>query len=77
MIDIPRRELSILVALAEAGGAPVSKDYLLDYAYGVGSETDEKVVEVYVSRLRKRLTPHGVRIRVQRGIGYALELKAR
>lgn len=75
-IEIPRRELSILVALAEAKGAPVSKDYLLDYAYGVGSETDEKVVEVYISRLRKRLTPHGLRIRVQRGIGYTLEIVA-
>ncbi len=71
-IDIPRRELSILVALAEADGLPVSKEHLLDFAYGVGSETDEKVVEVYISRLRKRLTPHGVRIRVQRGIGYSL-----
>ena len=71
-IDIPRRELSLLVALAEAKGAPLSKDYLLDFAYGVGSDTDEKVVEVYISRLRKRLKPHGVTIKVQRGIGYSL-----
>lgn len=71
-IDIPRRELSMLVALAEAGGTPLSKEYLLDFAYGVGSETDAKVVEVYISRLRKRLGAHGVQIRVQRGIGYSL-----
>ena len=71
-LDIPRRELSILVALAEAEGRPVSKEFLLDYAYGTGSATDDKVVEVYISRLRRRLSPHGVRIRVQRGIGYLL-----
>ena len=71
-IEIPRRELSVLVALAEANGAPLSKETLLDKVYGVGSGTDDKVVEVYVSRLRKRLAAHDVTIRVHRGIGYAL-----
>ncbi|MEL7344178.1 MAG: response regulator transcription factor [Pseudomonadota bacterium] len=71
-LDIPRRELSMLVALAAAEGNPVSKDRLLDQIYGTGSETDEKVVEVYASRLRKRLARHGVVIKVHRGIGYAL-----
>ena len=71
-LDVPRRELSMLVALAEANGTPVSKDALLDKVYGAGSKTDDKVVEVYVSRLRKRLSQFGVLIRVHRGIGYAL-----
>ncbi|MEM0946505.1 MAG: response regulator transcription factor [Pseudomonadota bacterium] len=71
-LDVPRRELAFLVALSEAGGAPVSKDRLLDKVYGAGSGTDDKVVEVYVSRLRKRLSGAGVSIRVHRGIGYAL-----
>lgn len=71
-LDVPRRELTVLAGLAEARGAPVSKDQLLDLVYGAGSETDEKVIEVYVSRLRKRLAAHGVGIRVIRGIGYAL-----
>ncbi|MEL6523412.1 MAG: helix-turn-helix domain-containing protein [Pseudomonadota bacterium] len=72
MIEVPRRELSVLVALAEAAGTPVSKEVLLDKVYGVGSGTDDKVVQVYVSRLRKRLQQHDVSIRVHRGIGYAL-----
>ena len=71
-LDIPRRELSLLAALAEAKGAPVSKETLLDFAYGTGSETDDKVVEVYMSRLRKRLAPYDLTIRVLRGIGYKL-----
>lgn len=71
-IDVPRRELSVLVALAEANGAPVSKDALLNKVYGAGSANDDKVVEVYVSRLRKRLAQFDVAIRVHRGIGYAL-----
>ena len=72
IVDVPRRELLLLVALAEAGGSPVSKTALLNKLYGAGSETDERVVEVYVSRLRKRLAKHDVSIRVMRGIGYAL-----
>ncbi|MEM7295248.1 MAG: response regulator transcription factor [Pseudomonadota bacterium] len=75
-LDIPRRELLLLAALAEAAGRPVSKSTLLDQIYGAGSETDEKVLEVYVSRLRKRLRGYGVGIRVRRGIGYALETSA-
>ncbi|MDJ0627741.1 MAG: response regulator transcription factor [Rhodobacter sp.] len=75
-LDVPRRELSVLAALALAKGATVSKDRLLDHVYGIGSETDEKVIEVYVSRLRKRLAPYGINIRVHRGIGYSLQAGA-
>jgi len=73
-LDIPRRELTVLAALTEASGAPVPKDRLLDSVYGTGSETDEKVIEVYVSRLRKRLAPFDISIRVHRGIGYSLKI---
>ena len=75
-VDVPRRELAVLAALIEAQGAPVSKAQLLDRVYGVGSETDDKVIEVYVSRLRKRLAPHDIGVRVIRSIGYALLLPA-
>ena len=71
-LDIPRREMLLLAALAQAKGRPVSKGVILDHLYGAGSETDEKVVEVYVSRLRKRLARFGVSIQSRRGIGYVL-----
>ncbi len=75
-LDIPRRELTVLAGLAEAGGRPVSKDHLLNLVYGAGSETDERVIEVYVSRLRKRLKRFDIGIRVDRGIGYSLVVPA-
>ncbi|WP_434055174.1 MAG: response regulator transcription factor [Roseibium sp.] len=71
-LEVPRRELALLAALAQANGRTVSKASLLDQLYGAGSETDEKVIEVYASRLRKRLAPYGVNIQVHRGIGYSL-----
>lgn len=71
-LEIPRRELSLLSALIQANGRTLSKASLLDQLYGAGSETDEKVIEVYVSRLRKRLSPFDINIQVHRGIGYSL-----
>ncbi|MEM6638247.1 MAG: response regulator transcription factor [Pseudomonadota bacterium] len=75
-LDVPRRELLLLSALARAEGRPVSKTAILDQLYGAGSETEEKVVEVYVSRLRKRLSRFGIVIHARRGIGYVLSTGA-
>ncbi|CTQ73116.1 response regulator transcription factor [Roseibium alexandrii] len=71
-LEVPRRELSLLSALIQANGRTLSKASLLDQLYGAGSETDEKVIEVYVSRLRKRLSSFDINIQVHRGIGYSL-----
>ncbi len=73
-VEIPRRELGVLAALAEAGGSAMSKEQLLASVYGVGSDADESVIEVYISRLRKRLAPYDLRISVRRGIGYVLDI---
>lgn len=74
VLDLPRRELSVLEAMVLSQGRVVSKSQLLDAVYGVGSDVEEQVVEVYVSRLRKRLKPHGVEIKMQRGLGYQLQV---
>ena len=74
-IDLPRREVSVLECLLEAEGRLVSKSALLDHVYGVGADVEEKVVEVYVSRLRRRLTEYGVQIKSRRGLGYQLSLE--
>lgn len=73
-LDVPRRELALLSSLAQTPGTAMSKTQLLDALYGAGADVDEKVIEVYVSRLRKRLGGHGVTISVRRGIGYFLEI---
>lgn len=72
-LDIPRREISLLERLLSAPGRSVSKHDLLDHIYGTGADVEEAVIEVHISRLRKRLQPHGLSIRVRRGIGYVLE----
>jgi two-component system OmpR family response regulator len=72
-LDIPRREVALFERLLQAEGRLVSKQALLDSLYGTGADVDEPVVEVYVSRLRKRLSPHDVRITVKRGLGYMMQ----
>ncbi|MEM9435277.1 MAG: response regulator transcription factor [Pseudomonadota bacterium] len=69
-LAVPRREVTLFETLLAAKGRIVSKQTLLDALYGTGSDVDEPVVEVYVSRLRKRLKSFGLEIKVQRGLGY-------
>ncbi|MEM7641135.1 MAG: response regulator transcription factor [Pseudomonadota bacterium] len=71
-LPMPRREVSLLEALLAAEGRTVSKTQLLEHTYGTGSDIEEVAIEAHLSRLRKRLKPHGVAIVVQRGLGYAL-----
>lgn len=75
-LDVPRREVALFERLLLANGRIVSKQALLDSLYGTGADVDEPVVEVYVSRLRKRLQPYGVKISVRRGLGYMMEALA-
>lgn len=72
LLILPRRELALFEVLLKARGRSITKASILDSLYGTGEDVDEKVVEVYVSRLRKRLEPYGVVIRVQRGLGYSV-----
>ena len=71
-LDIPRREVSLFEALLKARGRTLSKEALLDALYGTGQEAAGSTVEVYVSRLRKRIAPYGIRIAVRRGLGYEM-----
>lgn len=71
-LAIPRREIAVFERLLQAEGRLVSKQALLDSLYGTGADVDEPVVEVYVSRLRKRLSPYGIQITVKRGLGYMM-----
>ncbi len=76
-LNIPRREVALFERLLLAEGRIVSKQLLLDSLYGTGADVDEPVVEVYVSRLRKRLQPHDVQITVKRGLGYMMQAAQR
>lgn len=73
LVELPRRELSVIELLISAADRVVPKSELFDHVYGTGADHDDSAIEAHVSRLRKRLRPHGVDIRAQRGLGYRLE----
>lgn len=74
-LDIPRKEIATLECLLERSGRIVSKSDLTTHVYGTGADVDDTAIEPHVSRLRRRLEKHGVRIKTARGLGYMLELE--
>lgn len=64
------REWAVLDLLIARPGAMVSKDQVEEALYAFGSEIESNTVEVYVSRLRKKIGKD--RIRTARGVGYSL-----
>ena len=74
-IELGPREWTVLEYLLIHAPKPASKDKLLQALTGWDKEITPNAVEVYVSRLRGKLEPHGVGLRSIRGFGYPLELQ--
>jgi two-component system OmpR family response regulator len=74
VIELGPREWTVLEYLLIHAPKPASKDKLLQALTGWDKEITPNAVEVYVSRLRGKLEPHGVALRSIRGFGYRLEL---
>ncbi|PLW75994.1 response regulator transcription factor [Cohaesibacter celericrescens] len=72
--DLPAREFNILQALLLANGRVLSKTQILESLSSFDDELSENAVEQYISRLRKRLSPHSIKINTARGLGYYLQL---
>src|SRR6202035_2252589 len=75
-LDLTARELAVLELLLRRPGRVVSKKHLFDSLYSWDTTANVSSVEVFVSRLRRKLSQAGadVSIRVFRGLGYRLEL---
>ena len=70
--DVPltAREWALMECLIRRPGAIVSKAQLEEAIYAMGSEVESNAVEVYVSRLRKKLGARA--IETVRGLGYRM-----
>ena len=71
-IALPRRELAVFECLFERQNQIVSKTQIADHLYGIGADIEERVVEIYISRLRKKLAPFAISIKAARGLGYMM-----
>ncbi|WP_048438251.1 response regulator transcription factor [Caenimonas sp. SL110] len=75
-IELGPREWTVLEYLLINAPKPASKEKLLQALTGWDKEITPNAVEVYISRLRGKLEPHGVALRSIRGFGYRLEMAA-
>jgi len=72
-IDMSARELTLIELLLARQGRVVSKEQMIDHLFGFGDEVGSNAIEVYVHRVRRKLEPLGVDIRIVRGMGYLLD----
>jgi two-component system, OmpR family, response regulator TctD len=72
VIDLTRRELTLLEILAARPGRIFPKDELMDQLFGFGDEASENAIEQYIARLRRKIVGAGVEIRTLRGLGYQM-----
>lgn len=72
-LELSLRELEILEALMQRAGQVVIKTRLAQQISQWDAEVGTNAIEVYVHRLRKKLEPHGIRIRTIHGLGYLLD----
>ncbi len=69
------REHVILEALLRRAGMTLSKEALIEAAYGFDDEVSPAAIEVIVHRLRRKLDGTAIGIATLRGFGYILRLE--
>jgi two-component system, OmpR family, response regulator len=72
-LELAAREWAVLEVLLAKVEKIVSKEAIIQAVAGWGDDLSPNAIEVYVSRLRSKLEPAGIRIRTVRGFGYMLE----
>lgn len=72
-MDLPPRERDLLELLLMRAGKVVTKEAIVQSLTTLDDILSDNAIEQYVSRLRRRIAPHGVGLRTVRGIGYLLE----
>jgi DNA-binding response OmpR family regulator len=73
IIDLSVREWAVLEYLLQHSARVVSKQQIIDAILPWGEELTLNAVEVYISRVRLKISDAGISIRTIRGFGYMLE----
>lgn len=73
VVELTRREFTLLECLLRHPGQVLSRDQLLDYAWPFGDDVTHNTVEAYIHLLRSKLGPDaGARIVTVHGAGYRM-----
>jgi DNA-binding response OmpR family regulator len=73
VVELTRREFTLLECLLRHPGQVLSRDQLLDYAWPFGDDVTHNTVEAYIHLLRSKLGPEAsARIVTVHGAGYRM-----
>jgi len=72
-LELSPREWAVLVYILNNVGKVVSKEQILEAISDWDEAPSSSAIEVYISRLRAKLTPAEISIRTIRGFGYLVE----
>ena len=72
-IDLSAREFSVVETLMIWANRVVTKDQLVKLLYESGADANQSAIDVFMHRIRKKLSDANVTIRTVRGLGYLLE----
>ena len=72
-LALPPREHAVLEVLITKQGKTVSKQSIADGLFAMNDSADADAIEIYISRLRKKLEPSDAAIFTLRGLGYLLK----
>jgi DNA-binding response OmpR family regulator len=71
-LDLRTQEFDLLLTLAEHRGLVLSREQILQKAWGFDFYGQTRTVDVHVAHLRKKLEPSKVKIETVTGVGYKL-----
>lgn len=75
-VPLSLQETGVLEALLHRFGRVVSKEQLVEQLYSYDREVSQNAIEVYVHRVRKKISGAGVTVRTLYGRGYLLDYGA-
>jgi len=75
VIDLRTQEFELIQTLAEHRGLVLSREKLLQLAWGYDFAGQTRTVDVHVGQLRKKLSSSSVHIETVTGVGYKLLVK--
>ena len=71
-LSLTRTEFRVLSLLASNIGQIVTKESLWAFAWRPGKVVSQKSIHVFVSRVRRKIAPYGLKIDSLVGVGYIL-----
>ena len=72
LVELTRRELDVLLALAEHPGWVYTRDQLLSNVWGYDAVVETRLVDMQVANLRRKLGDAAALVETVRGVGYRL-----